>query len=428
MKKIIFSFFALALFVSPAIAQDGKKDLKEASKNISKYSSSPVANGAALTDAIKQIVSAFNDPVVSADPKAWITKGEFYATLLDGQLKARMLDPDFEFSHSDAGIDALKAFEKALSYDDKKNAKAITKALKGVEENISSMGIHLYSAEDYQGAYRYFAAEIDAYKLLQSQGESSRLDGEGLLADKYYFAGLTAFYAENYADSADKLKEAQKEGKEEGPLYQILFEALNKLGKESEALEYLQAGRANFPEETGLLFSEINYYLSKGKLSEMTERLELALAAEPDNNSIILTLGQVYDQLQIAAVESGNMDEAVEYFTNALVYYERALSNDPNNSDINYSIGALYYNKAAAITKPLNEAANDFSAAGNKKYDALKKEMDDYFDQALPYFLKADSINPKDRNALIALREIYVRKDMIEKSNEYKVRLEDLDN
>ena len=49
-----------------------------------------------------------------------------------------------------------------------------------------------------------------------------------------------------------------------------------------------------------------------------------------------------------------------------------------------------------------------------------------YFDKALPYFEKAESLEPKDKNTLIALKEIYAKKSEFDKSNAYKAKLEAL--
>ena len=75
----------------------------------------------------------------------------------------------------------------------------------------------------------------------------------------------------------------------------------------------------------------------------------------------------------------------------------------------------------------MNALADDYSKAGLKKYDALKAKMLAQFDEALPFFKQAETINPGDRNTLIALKEIFARKDDIATSNEFKSRLETLD-
>jgi hypothetical protein len=63
-----------------------------------------------------------------------------------------------------------------------------------------------------------------------------------------------------------------------------------------------------------------------------------------------------------------------------------------------------------------------------KKYNEKKAEMELYFDKALPYFEKAEKIEPKDKNTIIALKEIYAKKSLFDKSNEYKNKLEALGN
>ena len=84
----------------------------------------------------------------------------------------------------------------------------------------------------------------------------------------------------------------------------------------------------------------------------------------------------------------------------------------------------MYYNKAASLTTEINELANDYSSAGTKKYDERKSEMDGYFNEALPYFENAHNLNASDVNTIIALKEIYARKNMFDKVNEMKEKLD----
>ncbi|MFZ1791423.1 MAG: hypothetical protein WAT92_24060, partial [Saprospiraceae bacterium] len=114
------------------------------------------------------------------------------------------------------------------------------------------------------------------------------------------------------------------------------------------------------------------------------------------------------------------------YNAEALKYYEMVMEKDPTNFDAPYNIGAFYYNSAAKMADRVNGFAQDYSAAGTKKYNAAKAEMAAMFEKALPYFLKSEAINPKDPNTLIALKEIYVRIGQMDKSKEYQTRYEAL--
>jgi tetratricopeptide (TPR) repeat protein len=64
------------------------------------------------------------------------------------------------------------------------------------------------------------------------------------------------------------------------------------------------------------------------------------------------------------------------------------------------------------------------SKEDQKMYDSLKVESEKLFEKALPYFKKAESLEPNDRNTLIALREIFARMNEYEKAQELKVRME----
>lgn len=426
MKKIIVIVASLLLMSHFAFAQ-GEKSLKMASKKFAEFSSDPFSKGEVLDEAKVLLAEAFEDAEVASDPKAWLTRGEIFFNSGDTQIKNKLLYPDAPLADPNAGIEAFKAYSKALELAEKKgDVKNAVKGLVDSENLLNNLGVELYKVEDYVGSYNNFAAELAARDVLKERGETSRSDEGALYNEKLYFTGLTGFYAEDYDASISYLLAAKETGTNEASLYQVLFEAFKAQDKASEGLPYLEMGREAFPEDNGLLFSEINYYLASGELDKMIGKLEIALEKEPDNQSVILTLGQVYDQLQVKANEAGETEKAKGYFDKSLEYYNSALAQDPDNFDLNYSIGALYYNNAAGFTPMLNEVANDFSKEGEKKYNDIKDQMSALFDKALPYFEKADSINGKDRNTLIALKEIAARKDDFAKSNEYKERLEAL--
>lgn len=425
MKRTLLVLLAMISVSAMTFAQ-GSKSLKAASKALSAFTSD-FSNRAALEEAKMKIDEAFQDDEVAASAKSWNTRGEILVSIADAQMKQKLLDPAFVPSDLGAAIEGVNAYKKALELSTKKGDKK--KAISGLKESenvLAGVAVEQYNAEDYLAAFKSFQAELDVYDALKAIGEPSRLDEGNNLTDKYLFAGLTGYYAQEYESTIDLLLKAKETGSTDPNVYQFLYEANEKLGNEEEALEYLSAGRAAYPEDSGLLFSEINYYLTRGELEKMIGNLETALAQEPDNISVMATLGQVFDQLATKMTAEGQPEKSTEYFNSALSNYTMALEKEPDNFDVNYSVGALYYNKAASFSDALNEAANDLSAAGTKKYDAIKEEMSGYFEQALPYFLKCDELDNTSKNTLIALKEIYVRKDMFDKSNEYKERLESL--
>ena len=210
-------------------------------------------------------------------------------------------------------------------------------------------------------------------------------------------------------------------------VYEGLYK-IKSVEKDATAIKTLEEGRAKFPDDTNLLFAEINYYLEKNQLNVLTDRLKKAIQKEPSNTSLYVTTGNVYDNLLQQAIEKGETDKAKEYEAEAINYYSQGLQKDDKNFDAIYSMGTLYYNKAAVLSKELQKLDADYSKEGIRKYDAKKAEVFAQFDNALPYFQKAEALNPNDRNTLIALREIYAKKDDLVISNEFKKRLENIDN
>ncbi|HKK60928.1 MAG TPA: hypothetical protein VJ951_00110, partial [Bacteroidales bacterium] len=87
-----------------------------------------------------------------------------------------------------------------------------------------------------------------------------------------------------------------------------------------------------------------------------------------------------------------------------------------------YSVGSIYFNEAAVITQQMSELG--IEKPDQIMYDSLKIESEKLFEKALPYFKKAESLNPNDINSLIALREIFARTNEYEKVQELKVRVE----
>ncbi|MFN4256900.1 MAG: hypothetical protein ACK4Q5_18005, partial [Saprospiraceae bacterium] len=57
--------------------------------------------------------------------------------------------------------------------------------------------------------------------------------------------------------------------------------------------------------------------------------------------------------------------------------------------------------------------------------EAMKKEVDMLFDQALPFFQKAEGFDANDMNTLIALKEIYTRRED-DLALEFKKRLDNV--
>jgi Flp pilus assembly protein TadD len=430
MKQFFLSTILLFVAFSTLSAQEYKKQLKSANKTLSKYYLDPVANKAELTTALASIDAIFAADDAKADPEAWITKGQIFNEIAKSEMNKKVLEEQLgnkmELNTPNAGMIALEAFEKAISMAVKKSQTA--DALSGVRENedfLNNIGITYFQVNDYNNAFKNFNAAIKGHDMLKAGKQTSRLDDVTIKNDHFFYTAAAGYLGDYKTEANVLFEKLSAADYPQALVYEALFTATAEKD-EAKAMEILEKGRKLLPDDNSLLFAEINHYLKVGKLNILTDKLKAAIAKEPNNISVYTTLGNVYDQLNQKERGEGNMAKADEYFGLAYDYYKQALEKDPKSFDAVYSQGALYYNKAASMTSKLNELGNDYSSAGTKKYNAIKAEMDGYFKEALPYFLKAEGLNPKDLNTMIALKEIYAREGNLEKSGEYKGKIDAL--
>ena len=424
MKKFALGLLSLFLIVGSINGQEGKKALKKGSKMLEKYGTNANDNADQLDEGLMLVEKAFENEDVMSKAKNHIKLGASYNAVASGQVNAKLIDSSYQITKGELALKAMDAFKKAHSMTEKKGEKEdAIKGLQASESHLNNIGIYYFQANDYPNAFDYFNGAIKAYEVLKELGGESRLDVEADRKDHYFYTGAAGYYGKKGAAVIPVLESLETMGTDKGLVYEALYNLYSESDK-AKSISYLEKGRAVFPDDTGLLFAEINYYLQEGKLEILIDKLKSAIEKEPDNVTIYTTLGNVNDQMNQKEREAGNFDKADEFFAEALKYYTQAVAKDPDNFDAVYSQGALYYNKAASYTDRINELANDFSAAGTKKYDALKAEMDSYFDQAMPFFTKAIGMDPNDLNTLIALREIHARKNEMDKVTEYKARID----
>ncbi len=423
MKKLFFGLIALTLAFGLQAQDDGKKSLKEAKKVFGQFNLDQMGKRAALKDAITAIDQAVKGTETGASADTWLLRGDIYNSVATQVITIRSTSfgdekelPELE----NPALVALEAYSKALELAEKKyHSKDALKGIQNVQGNLSNFGIYKFDEKNYAGAYDAFSSVLKCHEILKEKGQESSLDDAENMKYQHYLAGLAALSGEDMEHAKEHFEILYKENYDKAAIYEALYKIYAEDDAEG-AYQYLEKGRQKYPDETSLLFAEINHFLKLQQLETLIEKLKMAIEKEPDNLSVYSTLGNVYDQLyqKEYQAEEINHPKADEYFDSALKYYNDALEKDQKNFDATYSIGALYYNRAAIFAKLMNDEAD------NKKYEELRKKLLSQFDQALPFFQKAEQLNPNDQNTLIALKEIYAKKDDFEMSGVFKDRLE----
>ena len=424
MKKVILGILALTLFIGSTTAQSPADLISKARKTVRNISGKKEKVKEA-EDAVTAMMGAAENKT-NAEALMW--KGKFYNELasIDNleRSKMQLLGKQYKSEFRQSGLnaaDALMAAAKAT--EDKKLMKDIITSLAEAQANVNSYGSDLTDAKDYLGAYNSFKAVLGIHEVLKANDSKSTLDKPEEYNRQLYLVALLSTYADMEKDAMPIYKKMIETKTDTSFIYSSMYKATIDTDREL-AMTYLEEGSKKYPEDSQILFTKINHFLKDGKLEVLVHELKEAIKKEPKNVTLYFTLGNVLDNLATAEKDETKQKA---YAAEALEYYNKTLELDAKNVDAIYSIGASFYNKAAIYSKEMKKLESDFSKEGQKKYDEAQKMMLGEFDKALPYFQKAEALNANDRNTLIALKEIFARKNDLKTANEFKTRLDTVD-
>ena len=161
-----------------------------------------------------------------------------------------------------------------------------------------------------------------------------------------------------------------------------------------------------FEEDQSLINTELNLFIELGRTDELITKLNEAIEYDQENELLFFNRATIYDQ---------KAD-----FSNAESDYTSALEINSLYFEANYNLGALYFNYGVKLKGDASNTSLD------SKYKKLKKQADDNFSKALPYLEVAFDLNPKDRNTIISLKQLYALKGDYDKSNTMKKKLSEL--
>tara|TARA_B110000858_G_scaffold153382_1_gene174819 strand:+ start:980 stop:2176 length:1197 start_codon:yes stop_codon:yes gene_type:complete len=398
MKNILL---LLSLIISTvAVAQ--KHNIVNASialRNANKAKGDEV--GVLLSEAKEYIDEAFNSESTSNDPKMWNYRAPIYLQIA---LKKPELDKLAIIKATDAHIKCLQKGKKDKIIVKKWTSKEdILAGLVQCGYKLFNLAIDYYNKGDYKASLELYDKIFEIVPFDdEDQLKRGNITKETILYNSFF--------------SSNKLKDDAKSkvllqnlidiNFNEPAIYIHMSDIFKREDNIKKAIEYLSLGRDMFEDDQSIINTEINLYIELGRTSELLKKLGEAIEIDTENSLLYFNRGTIYDQ-------EGQLE-------NAEKDYIKAIELDPSSFGSNYNLGALFFNKAVE----LNNSAN--STSDNKKYKLLKDQSDVYFNKALPFLESSYSINPKDKNTLLSLKQLYYMKANYKKSDEIKKLLSEL--
>ena len=391
MKRLIFSLI-FVLSISAVYAQKGKVTAADTYLTTND-----------LDDAKKDIDAALASEKSNTWPKTYIVAAKVYTEL-------------YKNGKDDDGIfKAYDFYKKAIELDEKGNEKGKGKGkykkdilfgLTFFTTELTNAGIDGFNKEDYEKAYKAFSDVLELNKTIAKM-EGMTEEEAGIDTTIVYNCALAAYNAKDWKAAEKYFQETIDIGFGGGDPVLLLNQVYSNMGDSAKMAENLKKGFEKYPEDSRILTTLIQYYLSTKQNEAALNYLNKAIEKDPENASFYYARGV--------------LNEAVDK-QKAIQDYEKALEINPKMFDALFNIGVIYFNKGVAEQNKANEMSDV------NKYEKTKKIAEEYWHKALPYMEKALELQPNNKDVLESLKGLYYRFDRIDKYNEIKARIEALNN
>ncbi len=327
---------------------------------------------------------SIKDKDLITNPKTWYLRAVTYHSIYESdvkEVKALSLQPLFE---------AYNSYIKTMQLDSKKDYNGdIIKALNIASSQFVYEGIAYFNLKDYKNALSCFENNLAINKLpainqidtivIYNAALSAEKSGNNKLAIDYYNQLIKLEYG-GANTSLDLAKLYKKE---------------NKI---NEYILTLENGiKANPNEDIGLITEFINYYLEIGKNDEAMSYVDKGIFREPKNQGFHFVKGSLHEQ-------KGELIKAE-------LEYIKAIEIDSVYNDALFNLGALYFNQATDIIK-----------VAKTKDEQIRSFA--LYTKAQPLLEKIDLLTPGDVQIMKMLKTIYTLLKIEGKLSEINKKLE----
>ena len=263
-----------------------------------------------------------------------------------------------------------------------KYSKDIVNRLLEHHDNYRIVGSELYNVKDWDGAYKAW----DYYCQMAARTDDPRwIKPDSIVAEVRYYQGIAAWQKADTIDAVRLFSIARHSGYDHKEAYDYALVCLSDLGNEKEVINlawdaYIKFGTSD-PQYIRIL---INSFLAREDFSGANDLVDEALAANPNDDELYNLKGLVVE----------NYDDIYKAFP----FYQRCIELNDSNANGLFNVGRFFYNKA--------QETRQHSRLYGKK---LADQVNPMYREALPYLEKSYAINPRNKELVNALRDIYYK-------------------
>lgn len=235
-----------------------------------------------------------------------------------------------------------------------------------IEEALKSSKLH--SALLSQGAAYYNAQNLDnALELFKLANTVDPKDTTTTL-----YAGIVAQQNGNKELAKDYFIKHIGNGGTDAAVFYSLSLIYNEAKEYDKSVEILKKGIEVNADDKDLKGQLINTYIVSDKIEDAKKDLKALVDANPTNTANMTNLAIIYDN-------TGDKE-------NALKYYNMVLAVEPDNYDVNFNLGVMYFNQAVEIKKQVDSMdMKEYQKSGKE----VEKKVCEKMAQAQPYFVAA---------------------------------------
>lgn len=406
MKKTI-SIFAALLITAFAFAQ--KKELRAAEKALKK------GNTVEAKSALTSVESLIDGADAKYKAQYYFLKGKTYY-----DLAKKGMDAQNSFKTASESFKQLLDFEKA-----EKKFKYTKEAKPLMQQMVSSLvdkAITAQKAKEYKKAsdILYMTYEMDksnkdylyyaASNSIAAKDYNKALKYYEALKDVNYTGVKTEYYAVNVSTGKkesfpDKTvrdfsikggthKDAsEKKTKSRLPeiIKNISWIYSNHIGDNEKALVAVDEAIAANPDDASLLLAKGKIYYDQGKKDKFKEIMQEIIVKNPNDADSHYNIG-------VISAENGETEEARKA-------YRRVLELDPKYINAGINLSKTYIDEAADVVDQMNKLGN--SAADNKKFDQLQAQQTSLYKESVKVLEGLSANVPDDVNVLRQLKSLY---------------------